>query len=187
MTEWSEWFENTATGERGRICREPRDDGAVVCELVVAPGACGPPPHLHPGQDERFAIKEGVLAGKIGRKPFEARAGEEVFAPRMVPHAWWNGSETEPLRMIGTATPGLRLEEAMRKGWTMMSAMDQSRKPSLLMFSVVCNEYRDEIALPIPLWIQRPLFWLLAGLGRRKYGWVLKDVSEWPAEYGGPG
>ena len=34
----------------------------------------------------------------------------------MVPHAWWNGSQTEELRMIGTATPGLRLEEAMRKG-----------------------------------------------------------------------
>lgn len=36
---------------------------------------------MHPGQDEHFAIKEGVLAGKIGRKPLEARAGEEVFAP----------------------------------------------------------------------------------------------------------
>lgn len=68
----------------------------------------------------------------------------------------------------------------------MMSATGKSRKPSRLMFSVVCNEYRYEIALPIPFWVQRPLFRLLAGVGRPKYGWILKDVGEWPAEYGGP-
>lgn len=35
MPEWSDWFENTATGERARICREPRDDGSMLNELVV--------------------------------------------------------------------------------------------------------------------------------------------------------
>ncbi|MFG0242467.1 MAG: hypothetical protein ACF8R9_06775 [Phycisphaerales bacterium JB054] len=88
--------------------------------------------------------------------------------------------------MIGAARLGLRLEEAMRKGWTLMSAMRASRKPSMLMFSVVCNEYRDEIALPMPLWVQRPLGWVLAGGGRRRYGWVLGDVGEWAVEFGGP-
>ncbi len=81
MPEWSDWFENTATGERTRICREPRDDGSMLNELVVAPGSKGPPPHMHPGQDEHFFVQSGVFAGKIGGKKFEARAGEDVFAP----------------------------------------------------------------------------------------------------------
>lgn len=116
-----------------------------------------------------------------------ARAGKEAFAPRMVPHAWWNGSETEELRLIGTVTPGLRIEEMLVNGWTLMSAMGTERKPSPLLMAVLVDEYRDEAGLPIPLWVQRPLFWVLAGVGRRRYGGVLRDVGEWPVEFGGAG
>lgn len=182
MAEWSEWFENTATGERARICREPRDDGAMVNELVVAPGSKGPPPHMHPGQDEHFVVQSGVFAGKIGRKRFVARAGEAVFAPRMVAHAWWNGSDTEELRLLCTTTPALRLETVLRCGWEIMSRLGPGVKPPLLMMAVVCDEYRGEMGLPMPLWIQRPMVSVLAKVGRRRYGWVLDDPDTWTEE-----
>ncbi len=180
MPEWSDWFENTATGERTRICREPRDDGSMLNELVVAPGSKGPPPHMHPGQDEHFFVQSGVFAGKIGGKKFEARAGADVFAPRMIPHAWWNASDTDELHLTCITTPALRLEEVLRGGWASMSRMGLDTKPPLLMMAIVCNEYRDEMALPMPLWIQRPLMWGLAKMGQRKYGWVLDDPADWP-------
>jgi hypothetical protein len=120
-----------------------------------------------------------VFAGRIGRKRFEARAGEAVFAPRMVPHAWWNGSDTEELRLLCTTTPALRLEKVLRCGWEIMSRMGPAVKPPVLMMAVVCDEYRGEMGLPMPLWIQRPLVSVLAKVGRRRYGWVLDDPATW--------
>jgi mannose-6-phosphate isomerase-like protein (cupin superfamily) len=48
----------------------------------------GPPLHYHYTQDEWFYILEGSFTFRIGDEMFEAKAGDSLFGPRMVPHAF---------------------------------------------------------------------------------------------------
>lgn len=48
----------------------------------------GPGLHLHPNQDEWFHVMEGVFDFKIGEETFRLKAGDSLFAPRKVPHAF---------------------------------------------------------------------------------------------------
>jgi quercetin dioxygenase-like cupin family protein len=51
-------------------------------------GAGGPPRHLHYEQDEWFYAIKGEFAFEVGDERFMLRAGDSLFAPRLVPHAW---------------------------------------------------------------------------------------------------
>lgn len=48
----------------------------------------GPPLHIHLAQDEVFYIVEGEYLFQLGDEQFRATAGDTVFAPRQVPHAF---------------------------------------------------------------------------------------------------
>jgi quercetin dioxygenase-like cupin family protein len=51
-------------------------------------GRGGPPRHFHYEQDEWFYAMKGEFAFEVGDERFTLRAGDSLFAPRMVPHAW---------------------------------------------------------------------------------------------------
>jgi mannose-6-phosphate isomerase-like protein (cupin superfamily) len=48
----------------------------------------GPPRHVHFHQDEWFFILQGEFAFEIGEEKYRLHAGDSLFAPRMIPHAW---------------------------------------------------------------------------------------------------
>ncbi len=48
----------------------------------------GPPLHIHLAQDEVFYIVAGEYLFQVGDQKFRATAGDTVFAPRQVPHAF---------------------------------------------------------------------------------------------------
>lgn len=48
----------------------------------------GPSFHLHYEQDEWWYILKGEFLFKVGDENFTAKAGDAVFGPRMVPHAF---------------------------------------------------------------------------------------------------
>jgi mannose-6-phosphate isomerase-like protein (cupin superfamily) len=54
----------------------------------------GPPLHVHLYQDEWFFALDGAFVFKIGDETIRAKAGDSVFAPRKVPHAFANVTET---------------------------------------------------------------------------------------------
>lgn len=57
-------------------------------------GRGGPPRHFHYEQDEWFYAMKGEFAFEVGDERFTLRAGDSLFAPRMVPHVWaYVGSE----------------------------------------------------------------------------------------------
>jgi mannose-6-phosphate isomerase-like protein (cupin superfamily) len=60
----------------------------------------GPPLHYHPEQDEWFYILEGEFLFKIGEETFTAKAGDSLFGPRMIPHAFSKTSEGTAKMMI---------------------------------------------------------------------------------------
>jgi mannose-6-phosphate isomerase-like protein (cupin superfamily) len=60
----------------------------------------GPPLHLHHAQDEWFFVREGEFLFQVGEDTFRLQAGDSIFAPRKIPHAFANVSETGKLMIV---------------------------------------------------------------------------------------
>jgi quercetin dioxygenase-like cupin family protein len=63
-----------------------------------------PPPHIHDREDELFYILEGKINVFAGGQVFSVSAGESVFLPKRVPHAYL--IQTEECRVLALMTPG---------------------------------------------------------------------------------
>lgn len=55
----------------------------------------GPSFHLHYEQDEFWYVLKGEFLFKVGEETFKAKAGDTVFGPRQVPHAFAKLGEGE--------------------------------------------------------------------------------------------
>lgn len=78
----------------------------------------GPPLHYHFEQDEWWYIVEGEFLFKVGEETFTAKAGDSVFGPRMVPHAFAKVNEG-PSRLLMAFQSAGKMEEhfkAVSKG-----------------------------------------------------------------------
>lgn len=74
----------------------------------------GPPFHYHYDQDEWWYIIEGEFLFKVGEQMFTAKAGDSVFGPRMVPHAFSKTSDGIAKMLIGFQPAG-KMEECFKK------------------------------------------------------------------------
>ena len=79
-------------------------DGHVGMWVWVARRGAAAPLHVHHREDEQFLVVDGQIRFFIGEQRLDAQAGDLVFLPREVPHAYLVTSETS--RGVGTATPG---------------------------------------------------------------------------------
>ncbi len=104
---------HTRPGEYCLIRTSAAETGGAysVVEIVSQPGD-GTPVHMHHKEDEYFFLLEGTARFQSGDQIFDVAAGGSVSAPRNIPHAWCNPSNT-PFRMVAIATPG-GCEEALR-------------------------------------------------------------------------
>ena len=59
--------------------------------------------HVHHNEDETFYILEGELTFLVGDERFDVAAGDFLFAPRDIPHAYVVRSERA--RMLSTISP----------------------------------------------------------------------------------
>ncbi len=85
------------------ISGEQAGGGFFAMEGFVPAGG-GPPPHIHEREDETLYILEGKCCVQIGEQQLVASAGDFMFLPRGVVHAFRNdGPET--LRLILTFVP----------------------------------------------------------------------------------
>lgn len=66
----------------------------------------GPSLHIHHEQDEWWYILSGEFLIKIGDETFEARAGDSVFGPRGIPHAFTKRGEGEAKMLISFQPAG---------------------------------------------------------------------------------
>ncbi len=74
----------------------------------------GPPLHYHYDQDEWWYITEGEFLFKVGDQTFTAKAGDSVFGPRMVPHAFAKTNDGVAKMLIGFQPAG-KMEECFKK------------------------------------------------------------------------
>ena len=67
------------------------------------PQGTGPPLHLHHNEDETFYVLEGEVTVQVGDERIDLAAGDYLFGPRGVAHAYVVRSERA--RMLVTASP----------------------------------------------------------------------------------
>jgi mannose-6-phosphate isomerase-like protein (cupin superfamily) len=70
----------------------------------------GPPLHFHYEQDEWWYILEGEFLFKVGEEMFVAKAGDSVFGPRGVPHAFSKTNDGVG-RLLMAFQPAGKMEE----------------------------------------------------------------------------
>jgi len=78
----------------------------------------GPPVHLHHFQDEMFYVLEGEYLFRVGEEKFNLKAGDTIFLPRKVPHAFIQ--LTVKGKLIVTYQPAGKMEQFFQKtnAWT---------------------------------------------------------------------
>jgi mannose-6-phosphate isomerase-like protein (cupin superfamily) len=74
----------------------------------------GPSFHLHYEQDEYWYILKGEFLFKVGEETFTAKAGDSVFGPRMVPHAFAKVGKGEA-RLLMFFQPAGKMEAMFKK------------------------------------------------------------------------
>jgi mannose-6-phosphate isomerase-like protein (cupin superfamily) len=74
----------------------------------------GPPLHYHFYQDEYWYILQGEFIFKVGEQSFHAQAGDTVFGPRMVPHAFAKTGEGEG-KILMIFQPAGKMEDMFRR------------------------------------------------------------------------
>jgi hypothetical protein len=128
--------------------------------------------HIHPLQEESFAVIEGTMRFSMGRERIVAGPGEVVVVPAGVPHDFANVGDEQALVRV-EVRPALQMERLFEtavglaeQGRTMMGGI-----PRPLDLALFVREFEDEVqaAFP-PRWLQRlalaPLAWI-ARLSRR--------------------
>jgi quercetin dioxygenase-like cupin family protein len=62
-------------------------DMAFFEQTLLSKGA-NVPLHVHPDQDEYFYVLEGTYRFRVGDELHQLEAGDSIFLPRNIPHAW---------------------------------------------------------------------------------------------------
>lgn len=83
-------------------------DGSLVQLLIRDSRGAATPLHIHHETDETLYLIEGEITAVLGDERIEAKAGDYLFLPRGVPHAWVVTSErVEMFVTCGPAGKGL--------------------------------------------------------------------------------
>src|SRR6202008_4849698 len=69
------------------VTRKETTGNYYVFEVVTPPGH-GIPPHVHDREDELIYVTEGEYGVMLDGEQFHAKAGDEIFFPRHIPHAF---------------------------------------------------------------------------------------------------
>ncbi len=185
-------FENPLTGERMVFDKTARDSNGLLLEIefFIQPNiGKGLPAHFHPSFDEGFEILAGSAHYIIGNDEHPADAGDEMILPRGVPHVHpWNvGNDVLHVRKITQLDkPDKDLLLKSEAFFETLYALAQDGKtgadglPRNLLQKVVVGQALEPASYSVtpPLWIQRPLFGLLAAIGR-----ALGYSGYYPAQY----
>lgn len=97
--------------------KDTENDLAVFEQTGLTPKG-GPPLHIHPNQDEWFYVIEGDYLFQVGEDKYQLKAGDTIFLPRKVQHAFVQLSEKG--KMIVSYLPAGKMEEffAVTDKWT---------------------------------------------------------------------
>jgi quercetin dioxygenase-like cupin family protein len=145
---------NGATGERIVFERLGRDTAGALLrgDGFLAPGVGVRGRHIHPNQEERFEVLEGVVRFRVGREKRIARAGEVIVVPAGTAHTLGNVGESD-VRFLFEFRPALNTETFFENAFALLSTRGPGTSlPMILEFSELLTHYSREFRLaPAPL------------------------------------
>ena len=97
--------------------------GLAIFEQTSLSQGKGTPLHVHPSQDEVFYVIDGTYKFLVGDVKYDLKAGDTIFLPRKVPHAWTQVSAKG--KMIVVLQPAGKLENF----FVTMAGMDHQPTP----------------------------------------------------------
>lgn len=92
-----------------KVSGKDTDGDLAIFEQTSLSQGKGTPLHIHHLQDEIFYVLEGSYYFQVGEEKFTLTAGDSIFLPRKVPHAWTQVSEKG--KMTVTMQPAGKLED----------------------------------------------------------------------------
>lgn len=172
-------FENPVTGERMVFNKTAHESNGTVLdiEFFVKPNSGkGLAAHFHPYFAERVEIIAGSAHYELGQTELPAEAGDEVILPKDIPHIhpWNMGNTVLHWRKITQLDkPDAQLLLASAAFFESLYALAQQGQvgknglPKEPLQTVVLLQALEPSAYVagIPIWLQRPLFALLAAIG----------------------
>jgi len=179
---------NPLTGEYARVAEHTA--ARAVGELLVVPGGAVAGPHMHPTQEERFEVVDGVMGYRLGDDRGELRAGEAVTVAPGVVHDWWNAGEGV-LRARVTVTPPGLFAGMIGAVWglAVLGRTTAKGMPKLVDAALLAETFGGEIVFERPpRAVQRVLAATVAPLARRRGRSVTDDTmraaivpaTQWP-------
>lgn len=106
-----------------KISGKDTDGDLAIFEQTSLSQGRGTPLHIHNSQDEIFYIIEGEYYFQVGDERYHMTAGDNIFLPRKVPHAWTQKSEKGKMNVL--LQPAGKLEEF----FVTMAALDHEPTP----------------------------------------------------------
>ena len=79
--------------------------GELGVALVTQPPGIAPPLHRHTNESEAFFVLEGTLTYRAGDETYDMAAGDFVWLPKGLPHAF-RITGNSPARMLALTNPG---------------------------------------------------------------------------------
>lgn len=79
--------------------------GQLGVSVVTQPPGQASPLHVHTHEDEAWYLLEGTLTYRAGEQTVRMAAGDFIFLPRNVPHAF-RTTGTVPVRFLALTVPG---------------------------------------------------------------------------------
>ncbi|PSR12893.1 MAG: cupin [Bacteroidetes bacterium] len=101
-----------------KIAGEDTDGDLAVFEQTGLTKLGGPPLHIHPHQDEWFFVIKGQYLFQVGEDQYSLSAGDTIFLPRNVKHAFIQLSRRG--KMIVSYLPAGKMEDFFKvtDAWT---------------------------------------------------------------------
>jgi quercetin dioxygenase-like cupin family protein len=83
-----------------KISGSDTDGGFAMFEQTSLSPGRGTPLHVHHLQDEVFYVVEGNYFFQVGEEKYHLGAGDSIFMPMKVPHAWTQVSEKGKMTVL---------------------------------------------------------------------------------------
>lgn len=111
-----------------KISGNDTENQLVVFEQTGLTPKGGPPLHIHPNQDEWFYIIDGEYLFQVGDDKCQMKAGDTIFLPRNVQHAFVQLSEKG--KVIVSYLPSGKMEDffAVTNKWTSPPSKEEISK-----------------------------------------------------------
>ena len=170
MIRSGETIHNPVTGELITFHQTSADTNgeAVVIECTVQPDGFVAAAHVHPSQTERFAVIDGRLGMKMGRKKMLLESGDVALVEPGTPHKFWNMGDDE-VRFVCEVRPALQFESLLETMFGLAADGKTNKKgmPNPFRLAVIARRHFDTVRLPQPpSWLQRAGLAVGAPVGR---------------------